>query len=216
MFTGIVEDIGTLKRVTPSGLGARLAIETRLPLGEVSLGDSIAVSGACLTVVAIAPPVFEAEISRETAARSTLGSIQPGTRVHLERALPIGGRLDGHLVLGHVDGVGRIEGRTVHDDSTRLEIGAPLEVVRYLVEKGSVAVHGVSLTVNELHGATFGVTIVPFTARKTFLPELPVGARVNLEADILGKYVERLLPGRGAQRGGLSMEVLARSGFLDG
>ncbi len=217
MFTGIVEDIGTLEKTTQMGFGARLAIRTGLPLNEVRLGDSIAVCGACLTVVAVSPPTFTAEISRETASRSTLGSLRPGDQVHLERALPIGGRLDGHLVLGHVDGVGTLRQRRPHPESTYLEFSAPPDVMRYLVEKGSVAVHGVSLTVNGLGSDWFSVTVVPFTARKTLLEALPIGAPVNLEADILGKYVERLLPGstRPSSNSGLTMDVLARSGFLD-
>ena len=217
MFTGIIEDIGTLERTSQVSLGARLTIRTGLPLEEVRLGDSIAVCGACLTVVAVSAPTFTAEISRETADRSTLGSLRAGDRLHLERALQFGGRLDGHLVLGHVDGVGTLQQRRPYPESTYLEFSAPPEVMRYLVEKGSVAVHGVSLTVNTLRSDRFGVTVVPFTARKTFLEALPIGARVNLEADILGKYVERLLPGVSSSRhrAGLSLETLARSGFLE-
>ncbi len=217
MFTGIIEDIGTLRRTAPAS-GGRLTIQTALPLEHVKLGDSIAVCGACLTVVAIDPPTFDAEISRETATRTTLGALPPGARVHLERALRFADRLDGHLVLGHVDGVGTIRERRVGEDSTHMEIAAPPAVSRYLVEKGSVAVHGVSLTVNTLRSDRFSVTVVPFTAGRTFLNTLPVGARVNLEADIVGKYVERLLQGLGTRRagGGLTLETLARSGFLDG
>lgn len=217
MFTGIIEDIGEVRRLIPQGGGARLVIASGLPLEEVKLGDSIAVCGACLTVVRIEIGLFEAEISRETVSRSTLASVRAGDRVHLERAMRLNDRLDGHLVLGHVDGVGEILRSVDQGDSLDLEISAPKGVYRYLVEKGSVAVHGVSLTVNALLEGAFAVRIVPFTGKRTFLSELKVGARVNLEADLLGKYVERLLSGQSKEKGGggLTLEHLGRHGFLE-
>lgn len=244
MFTGLVEDIGTLVRVIPQGAGARLVIRTSLPLHEVRLGDSIAVCGCCLTVVRKEESQFEAEISRETAARSTLGDIRPGTPLHLERAMRLSDRLDGHLVLGHVDGTGLVRARQEQGDSLWLDIQAPASVLRYVVPKGSIAVHGVSLTVNELLNDGFGLTLVPFTRTKTFLDRFKPGDRVNLEADLMGKYVERLLGSRlglpmsdsenqgtgptskgdsahggsgpvGAGRGGLTLDLLAKGGFLE-
>ncbi len=216
MFTGIVQDIGSLLRKVPSGQGARLVISTRLPMDEVKLGDSIAVCGACLTVVRKASGLFEADISRETADRSTLFNARAGEKLHLERAMRLQDRLDGHLMMGHVDGVGTVSKREEQNDSLYLEVSAPENVRRYLVEKGSIAMHGVSLTVNSVAPDGFGVTLVPYTRALTFLDELTVGSRVNLEADLIGKYVERLMGGqRGASEGsGLNLEHLARHGFL--
>jgi riboflavin synthase len=216
MFTGIIQDIGRLLRIIPQGNGARLVIETRLPLEEVRLGDSIAVCGVCLTVVRKEAGIFEADISRETVARSTLRDARPGERLHLERAMRLSDRLDGHLVMGHVDAVGKVSRRSEQGDSLYLECTAPPEVHRYLVEKGSVAVHGVSLTVNALTTDGFAITLVPYTRALTMLEALKVGDQVNLEADIMGKYVERLLAGRGARSGsgGLDLETLSRNGFL--
>lgn len=240
MFTGLIEDIGTLVRTIPQGGGARLVIRTGLPLAEVRLGDSIAVCGACLTVVRKDEGLFEAEISRETIARSTLGELRTGAPLHLERAMRLSDRLDGHLVLGHVDGTGIVRAREEQGDSLSLEISAPDAVLRYVVAKGSIGVHGVSLTVNALLSDGFRLTLVPFTRQKTFLDKLKVGERVNLEADQIGKYVERLLgarPGRvdgdasgaraeggaGAEyssgaastSGGLTLQQLARHGYLE-
>jgi riboflavin synthase len=216
MFTGIIQDVGTLLRRIPQGNGARLAISTRLPLEEVKLGDSIAVCGACLTVVRKEAGIFEAEISRETAARSTLHQARPGEKMHLERAMRLSDRLDGHLVMGHVDGIGTVTKREEQGDSLFLEVSAPESVHRYLVEKGSIAVHGVSLTVNAVLAAGFSLTLVPYTRQLTFLDELTPGSAVNLEADLIGKYVERLLGSRAAREAasGLTLEQLARNGFL--
>jgi len=217
MFTGIVQDIGRLQQILPQGSGATLLISTALPLDEVKLGDSIAVCGACLTVVRKESGLFGAEISRETSARSTLASLRPGAKLHLERAMRLSDRLDGHLVLGHVDGIGRIAARVNQGDSLRIEITAPAEVMPYLVAKGSIAVHGVSLTINGLLPDGFSVQIVGFTQTATFLAELSVGEGVNLEADLIGKYVERLLTFReegGRSTGGLTLAQLARNGFV--
>lgn len=217
MFTGLIEDIGTLVRTIPQGNGARLVISTHLPLDEVRLGDSIAVCGACLTVVRKEAGLFEAEISRETAARSTLGGLRNGDPLHLERAMRLSDRLDGHLVLGHVDGTGEVKARQERGDSFYLELRAPDSVLKYVVEKGSIGVHGVSLTVNDLLPGGFSLTLVPYTQGKTFLHTLMPGTRVNLEADLIGKYVERLTRARldGASSGGLTLAHLARNGFLE-
>lgn len=215
MFTGLIEDIGRLGRIDRRGQGGSLVVETSLPLAEIRIGDSIAVSGACLTVTAKGGGWFSVDFSRETAARTALADLSPGASLHLERAMRLSDRLDGHLVMGHVDGVGKIASSASVGDSWLLTVSCPAEVQRYLVPKGSVAVHGVSLTVNEVMDGAFALTIVPLTQTRTFLTRLPVGSPVNLEADMLAKYVERLLgPATGrAPREGLSMETLLSSGF---
>lgn len=216
MFTGLIQDIGQLRRLSLQGEGARLLIATRLPLDEVRLGDSIAVCGACLTVTHKEQGLFEAEISRETLARTAFADLKVGAPLHLERAMRLSDRLDGHLVLGHVDGTGLVKTRQERGDSLYLELTAPPNVLKYVVEKGSIAVHGVSLTVNGLFSDGFSLTIVPYTRNATFLDRLQPGDRVNLEADLIGKYVERLLGGQaaGSARGGLTLEHLARHGYL--
>ncbi len=195
MFTGIIEDIGRLltTRHKPDGLVLRLG--TGLPLDEVRLGDSIAVNGACLTVTAKDTGWFEADVSHETLQATTLGHLAGGARVHLERALALGDRLGGHLVTGHVDGIGRLTGRTERGDGLDLVIQAPPEVTPTLVPKGSVAVDGVSLTVNQPGGGAFRVTLVPHTLGQTLLAERQPGDRLNLEGDILGKYVQHFVAG---------------------
>ncbi len=217
MFTGIVEDIGRLEKVSRHASGARLDISTALPLNQVKLGDSIAVCGACLTVVERAGDRFEADVSSETLARSVLGELRPGAPVHLERAMRLEDRLDGHLVLGHVDGTGTLREIRSRGESVELVIGAPPSVMRYVIEKGSVAVHGVSLTVNALLNDGFHVMLVPFSRRKTFLDQLKPGRRVNLEADVIGKYVARLLGGfrTPRTRRGVDLQQLIAQGFAE-
>lgn len=216
MFTGLIEDIGRLTRVELRGRGGSLTIGTALPLSEIRVGDSIACNGACLTATALHGDAFTVDFSRETAARTAFHDARPGLPVHLERAMRLSDRLDGHLVMGHVDGVGRIEASIPQGDSWRLDVSAPPEVRRYLVEKGSVALHGVSLTVNQILEGGFSVTIVPLTQQKTFLTRLAAGDPVNLEADMLAKYVERLLQRAGdrtPEAPGISLETLLSSGF---
>ncbi|GAB4267123.1 MAG: riboflavin synthase [Deferrisomatales bacterium] len=213
MFTGIVQDVGRLAGASQRGPGRRLAVETRLDTATFELGESVAVNGVCLTVAAFAPGRFEADASPETLRRSNLGELRSGDPVNLERALRPVDRLGGHFVLGHVDAVGRLEAKRREGAFWVLRFGAPPGVLRYLVEKGSVAVDGISLTVSGLDSAGFTVAVIPHTLERTTLADRPVGARVNLEADILGKYVERLL-GASAGAGGMTLETLARSGFL--
>lgn len=203
MFTGLVEEVGVVRRRSKAGASARLVVATSL--GPLTLGESIAVSGVCLTVDRIAGgahPGFEADMSAETLARTTLGALSPGDGVHLERATPAGGRLGGHVVLGHVDGFGAVASRKAVGDSVRLAIRAPAELARYLAPKGSIAIDGVSLTLNTLSdaasGTTFDVMLVPHTLRHTRLGALSAGARVNLEVDVLARYVARQLELGGA------------------
>jgi riboflavin synthase len=188
MFTGLIEEVGILRR-RRGGATARALIETNL--GPLSLGESVNVSGACLTVDRMAPGGFECDLSAETLERTTLGALPEGARVHLERATPLGGRMGGHMVLGHVDGIGQVAGRTQVSAAIRLSVRAPTELARFLAAKGSIAIDGVSLTLNDVGPAAFDVMLVPHTLAKTFLGELRPGAAVNLEVDVLARYVAR-------------------------
>lgn len=197
MFTGVVKAIGTVRSLTVSHEAGLLAIETT-PLSELEIGDSISVSGACLTVIGIKSGnnAFFADVSAETLARTTLGHLKAGDRVNLETALRMSDPLGGHLVLGHVDGVGRIVKRTHAAGSIVLGIEFARELANYVVEKGSVAVDGISLTVNALRGSCFFINVIPFTARETTLGLRKVGDTVNIETDIISRYVERFLSHR--------------------
>ncbi|MBN2498399.1 MAG: riboflavin synthase [Deltaproteobacteria bacterium] len=210
MFTGIIEDIGRVERSQRSGNGARVRIATRLAPAGLAPGDSICVEGVCLTVAELGEGAFGADVSCETLQASTLGSLRAGQAVHLERALALGGRLGGHIVTGHVDGVGEIRSAGQRGDSIDMQIQAPPGLAPLLVPKGSVAVAGVSLTVNRPAGGLFGVTLVPHTLSRTTLGDRRPGERLNLEADILGKYVRHLLSG--AER--IDEAFLAEHGFL--
>lgn len=200
MFTGIVEDTGRVRTVdkTTAG-GVRLVVETSLDLTDTRLGDSIAVDGCCLTVVEMGVQddarVVAFDLGPETLAVTTLGGLAAGGRVHLERALRLSDRLGGHLVAGHVDAVGTVERRDLVGDALLLRVAAPPSITRFCIHKGSIAVDGVSLTLNVVDDAGFEVGLIPHTLDKTHLGALRVGDRVNLEADLVGKYVARLLPG---------------------
>lgn len=194
MFTGIVQDVGKVLALEPRGGDTRLTVAVdRLELARIATGDSLCVQGCCLTVLDIRKKSFNADLSRETLALTTLGELEPGSPVNLEPALRAGDPLGGHLVSGHVDGVGRVVEATPDARSLRLVIEAPLALSRYVARKGSVAVDGVSLTVNEVDGARFGVNLIPHTLAVTTLGALRAGARVNLEVDPIARYVERLI-----------------------
>src|SRR3970040_1990482 len=196
MFTGIIEVIGTVQEFSRQGDGARVHIGAG-PLAEgLRLGESIAVEGACLTVTALRGNGFAADLSVETLKRTTLGRLRAGARVNLERPLRLGDRLGGHLVTGHVDGVGQLAERVLQGDGYFIRIRFPRELGSLLVMKGSIAVDGISLTVAELSRDAFGVAIIPHTLEHTTLRNKRVGDPVNLEADLLGKHVARLLAGR--------------------
>jgi riboflavin synthase len=214
MFTGLVEGVGEIVGLTPMAGGLRLAVKTSFPAGELSLGESVAVAGACLTVVAIEAPRASFEVSPETLASTTFPLKKVGDRVNLERALRIGDRLGGHLVTGHVDGVGVVREVRPGPAHTQMKFELPATLSRFVIEKGSIAADGVSLTVNTCPGTTFTVNVIPHTARETTLVGLKVGDRVNLETDIIGKYVARLLGKDGPQGEGVTAELLARHGFL--
>ena len=194
MFTGIVQGVGRIRSVEPRGGDATYWIETGdVPLAELEIGASIAVNGACLTATRLEPHAFAADLSRETLSLTTLGGLGAGARVNIEKALVAGQPLGGHYVTGHVDGVGRVVSR--HDDarSVRVEFEVPEALARYVARKGSVCVDGVSLTVNGVHGRRFDVNLVPHTLTVTTLGELAPGSAVNLEVDIIARYLERML-----------------------
>jgi riboflavin synthase len=195
VFTGLVEDTGSIASVAARDGGKILSIRTKIPLSEVAIGDSISVDGACLTAETLRGDVFTVVAGRETLARTTLGDARVGRKVHLERALRMGDRLGGHLVQGHVDGVGTVRSSSVQGESQVVWVDVPAELARYIAEKGSVCVDGVSLTVNEVARASFRVNLIPHTTKVTHLGDIRAGKKVNVEVDVLAKYVERLLSG---------------------
>jgi riboflavin synthase len=197
MYTGIVTDVGRVRRLRRSAQGTlALTIATAYDCAAIPLGASIACSGACLTVVAVESGAFAAEASAETLARSTLGDWVEGSPVNLERPLKVGDELGGHIVLGHVDGVARLLDRRPDGESLRLVIAAPAELMPYIATKGSVALDGVSLTVNELSASSFGVNLIPYTLAHTGFGEAQPGQRMNLEIDPIARYVAQLLGAR--------------------
>ena len=200
MFTGIVQDIGCIVALEPRAGDVRLRVAVeRLPLSAVRLGDSIAVSGVCLTVVEHDAGSFAADVSNETLSRTTLGTLRAGSPVNLEPALRAGDPLGGHLVSGHVDGLGRLVALAQDARSWRMRFATPPELARYVARKGSIAIDGVSLTVNEVEGREFGINIIPHTWQVTTIGGYAPGRRVNLEIDPIARYVERLLAAGAAQ-----------------
>ena len=216
MFTGIIEAVGEIVTLQPRGGDLRVRVRTRkLDLSDVALGDSIAVGGVCLTAVELPGDGFWADVSAETRQRTTIGDAGPGTRVNLEKALTPSTRLGGHLVSGHVDGVGEVEDRQDDGRSVRLHIRAPDALARYIAQKGSICVDGVSLTVNAVQGSVFALNVVPHTLQETTMDGYRPGQRVNLEVDLIARYLERLLLGeRAAEPGaGITREFLRAHGF---
>ncbi len=211
MFTGIIEEMGRVKALKHERGAARLTISASLVLGGTQLGDSICVNGVCLTVVERGSSEFSADVANETLKVTNLGGLQVGQTVNLERALQLSARIGGHLVTGHVDAVGRIREKRQEGNSWRVFIDAPEVVLRTIIKKGSVAVDGISLTVADVDTAGFSIAMIPHTAKLTTLGFKSAGDSVNLETDIIGKYVERLLAGR--VEGGVSLELLKKSGF---
>ena len=193
MFTGLVREVGEVVSVEGDGRGVRLAVRAPLTAADAALGDSVAISGVCLTVVEAPDGVVTFDAVPETLARTTLGRLDSGARVNVEPALRAGEPLGGHYVQGHVDGVGTVRSVEPEGDATRVWFDAPSEILRYAVEKGSITVDGTSLTVAALGGDAFAVALVPHTLRATTLGHLEAGDRVNLEVDVLAKYVERLV-----------------------
>jgi len=214
MFTGIIQALGTMSRLVRQGDEGLLSITTDLPLEDVLIGDSIAVNGVCLTVTAKGSQTFTADVSAETLARTNLGNLHPGASVNLEKSLRLQDFLGGHLVLGHVDGLGRISEKTVRTKSLLFVFEVPDGLSKYIVEKGSVAVDGISLTVNRCVRNQFHVNMIPHTAHKTTLGSKRVSDLVNIETDIIGKYVERLMQHRGGAGPGVDWKLLSEKGFL--
>jgi riboflavin synthase len=217
MFTGIIQAVGRIAAIEKQGGDARLRIDTgTLDMSDAQLGDSIAVNGVCLTALACGTTAFSADVSGETLTRTTLGSLRIGARVNLEKALTLSSRLGGHLVSGHVDGVGEVIERSLDARSVRLRIQAPAALARYIAAKGSICLDGVSLTVNALNGAQFELNIVPHTLQATILDEYQPGRQVNLEVDLIARYLERLLLGEHAADAGSTMTraFLAEHGFI--
>ncbi len=218
MFTGIIQAIGQIVRYEQRGGDMRLHINTgALELDDVQPGDSIAVNGVCLTAVALPGDGFIADVSRESLSLTSLGGLRSGSRVNLEKALTLSTPLGGHLVSGHVDGMGRILERKEDARSIRLRVEAPAELARYIAPKGSICIDGTSLTVNRVDGAIFGLNIVPHTLQKTIIGDYQPGSSVNLEVDLIARYLERLLLGekQGCTTAtGISHSFLAENGFL--
>ena len=211
MFTGIVESMGTVKRLARKGEDARLFIDASMNLDDLKIGDSIAINGVCLTVTEKTGSIFSADVSAETMARTTIKLLTSGEKVNLEKSLRMNSFLGGHLVLGHVDGMGKIQEKITKANSIQFGVEIDNELSRYVVEKGSVAVDGISLTVNSCEKNRFYVNIIPHTARNTILGFKKVADLVNIETDIIAKYVEKFLnPGKG-----IDMNFLAKHGFLE-
>ena len=211
MFTGIIEELGTVKALRREAGAARLILSAEKVLDGTALGDSICVNGVCLTVVEMNRTEFTADVAVETLRVTNLGDLQAGKKVNLERALQLSARIGGHLVTGHVDAVGRVREKREEGNGWRIFIDAPASVLRYVIKKGSIAIDGISLTVAEVDNAGFAIAMIPHTAKLTTLGFKTAGDSVNLESDIIGKYVERLLAGR--MEGGVSLDALKKSGF---
>lgn len=213
MFTGIIEEMGQIKMKTRQAISAQLVITADKVMNDLKVGDSVAVNGVCLTATAVKDGCFSADVMAETLAKTNLGELEVGDRVNLERALRFGDRLGGHLVTGHIDGVGRILRRQREGIAWVLTIQAPPDVTRYLINKGSVAVDGISLTVVEAGEAEFTVSIIPHTAAVTTLGFKEPGDTVNLESDLIGKYVAKFLHSS-ALKPGIDVSFLSEHGFI--
>lgn len=215
MFTGIIEEIGTVKNIQRNGSNSYIVIEAKKVLEDVHLGDSIAVNGVCLTVTKIDSTIFQADVMNETLSRSSLGELRQGSKVNLERAMAANGRFGGHIVSGHIDGTGTIT--DIKNDGIAIwyTIAADTHIMRYIVEKGSIAIDGISLTVAKVTDRDFSVSVIPHTAEMTILSTKTKGQTVNLENDIIGKYVEKLMkPAENSKNSGIDMSFLSSNGFI--
>lgn len=213
MFTGIVEEVGTVRSVRKAANSAVLSVSASLVLEGLKLGDSIATNGVCLTVTSFDGSGFTADVMPETLNRSSLGELAPGSPVNLERAMPADGRFGGHIVSGHIDGTGTVQ--RIYQDGNAIwyDISAPESLMRYIIQKGSVALDGISLTVAKVRQGGFSVSIIPHTQQATNLGSKRVGSTINIENDIIGKYVEKLLPSTESHESHLSLDWLAANGF---
>ncbi|MGI6105970.1 MAG: riboflavin synthase [Raoultibacter sp.] len=215
MFTGIVEEMGSVAAIKRGAKSSVLTISGDVIFDDMGLGDSIAVNGVCLTVTRFADKRFDADVMNETLSRSSLGDLALGSRVNLERATPMNGRFGGHIVSGHIDGVGTVAEITRDDNAIWYRIAVNPEVMRYIVEKGSVALDGISLTVAKLSQGDFSVSIIPHTVENTVLSQKKVGDIINVENDVIGKYVERLMSNKqpDEQQSSITLEFLSKHGF---
>ena len=209
MFTGIIEETGRMINIVRGSLSCRITIGAKEIFDDLKLGDSVAVNGVCLTAAKISGETFTADVMAETMRRTGLGSLAPGDQVNLERAMPLNGRFGGHIVSGHIDGTGTIIGMTHEDNAIWIRISADRALIRYIVEKGSVALDGISLTVAEVSTDSFAVSVIPHTAANTTLISKKNGDKLNIECDIIGKYIEKL----SKPSSGITMEFLKENGF---
>lgn len=219
MFTGIIEEIGEVQAIQRGAKSARLTIKGAVVLEDAGIGDSIAVNGVCLTVTGISGQTFTADVMAESMRRTALGTLTVGSRVNLERAMAANGRFGGHIVSGHIDGTGTIREMKREDNAVWVTVDADAAILRYIIEKGSIAIDGISLTVAYVDDTCFKVSVIPHTARETTLLSKAAGDRVNLENDVIGKYVEKLIctadvPDKAAAGSGLDTEFLIKHGYL--
>ncbi len=214
MFTGLIEETGKVSSLRRGGNSSFIRIQAEKVLEGTVTGDSIAVNGVCLTVTEMGSGWFQADVMNETLARSSLGSLKPGDPVNLERAMAAGGRFGGHIVSGHIDGTGTVTDIKNDGIAVWYTITADPRILRYIVEKGSVALDGISLTVAKVTAESFSVSVIPHTAEVTTLSKRKTGDKINIENDIIGKYVEKLMKPAESSSGGLSMGFLAENGFI--
>jgi len=214
VFTGLIETVGELVGIEKRGASGSLTVKTSLPADEIAIGASVAVNGACLTVVRKGGGTLTFDVSPETIERTGFRNLKPGAPLNLERAMRLSDRLDGHLVSGHVDCLASITERREHAGNLIFSFRVPAEFAKYIAAKGSVAIDGISLTVNQAGPDSFSVNIIPHTAAQTTLIHKRVGDEVNIETDLICRYLERLLAGRDEKQGGVSLELLAKNGFL--
>ncbi|MGN0181821.1 MAG: riboflavin synthase [Candidatus Ornithomonoglobus sp.] len=210
MFTGIVEEIGTIERVLAGTKSCSVTVKADKVFNDIKLGDSIAVNGVCLTVTDFKKPYFTSDVMPETMRRTSLGGLVRGSRVNLERAMQLNGRFGGHIVSGHIDGTGTILSMVREDNAVWVRVGAPRDITKYIVEKGSVALDGISLTVADVSPEEFSVSIIPHTAAETTLSERKNGDKINIECDIIGKYAEKLTKNESE---GITEDFLKKYGF---
>ena len=218
MFTGIIEELGKIKSVKKGGNSVALSLEASKVLSDVKLGDSIAVNGVCLTVTSFTSKSFTADVMPETMSRTNLGSLNIGAKVNMERALRVGDRLGGHMVSGHIDGQGEIVGTKRDDNAIWITIAAPKNILKYIIEKGSIAIDGISLTVAYVDEKVFKVSIIPHTQDETTLCSLASGTKVNLENDLTAKYIEKFIYHKEdepqEEKSSISMDMLKENGFI--
>lgn len=210
MFTGIIEEKGRIEQITEGSKSCRLKISADKIFDDLELGDSVAVNGVCLTVSELTPPSFTADVMPETLRRTGLGTLAKGANVNLERAMQLGGRFGGHIVTGHIDGTGTVTNTVIEDNAVVITINADEKIIQYIVEKGSITLDGISLTVASVRTDRFTVSIIPHTAKETTILDRKIGDKINIECDIIGKYVKQF---NSNQSSGITMDFLKQNGF---